>query len=80
MDDPWRIPFTVCIAIPLGLAVCAGLVIGWPVVWFLATWLFCGVLIGGICGPMPLKVFCKLVVFWLFALWSGRIQDWVMNE
>ena len=80
MDDKWRIPFTLCLLVPFGIAGWAGYLSGHILPWLIGMWIFGGIVIVVIAGALPWQVAVKLTFLWLPAIWSERVRDFVMED
>ena len=80
MKDLWRIPFTLLFlgVVTLAVLAIARFVPEMSVMFVVFSYLFMGLAICALGAEyMDRKMFVKLLVLWLPAIWSDRIRDWV---
>ncbi len=84
MQDKWRIPFTICISIPILVAAVVGYILGdgfvSAAIWLFGSWVYVGILIIFVCLPVSIKQGVKIALLWLPAIWFELILDWTTNE
>lgn len=78
----WHIYFTLVVAIVYVITIYFGRLANRnPLLLFMVLWLFTGIMI---CVFMnlsePMLVNIKIILFWLPAIWSSRVRDWVMER